>query len=80
MSLGNSIGRGLGRAAATTVHAAHVIVSATGQFGKDLVDGTSSAYEEHSDRLARIRAGQTPRSPKITFKDVSPRAPRKATA
>lgn len=68
MSFGNTLGRGVGRSAATLVHAASVAASATGQFGTDLSAGTVQAYDEHSARLATIRKGAAPRSIKMAVK------------
>lgn len=55
-SLGLKLGRGLGYAAAATVHGASVAVTATGQFGADVVAGTAAGYTDHSARLAALRA------------------------
>lgn len=58
-SFGIKLGRGIGYAAAATVHGAAVAVTATGKFGADVVTGTTVGYSEHSERLAAIRAGMT---------------------
>lgn len=55
-SLGVSIGRGIGYSAAAVAHAAAVSVKATGQFGADVVTGTTEGYVEHSERFAALRA------------------------
>lgn len=54
-TFGNTIGRGLGRAAATAVHAGAVAATYTGNFGRDLAAGSADAYAEHSVRLAAQR-------------------------
>ena len=58
-SFGIKLGRGLGYAAAATVHGAAVAATATGKFGADVVTGTTTGYTDHSERLAAIRAGMT---------------------
>ena len=60
-SFGIKLGRGLGYAAAATVHGAAVAATATGKFGADVVTGTTTGYTDHSERLAAIRAGMTPK-------------------
>lgn len=62
-SFGIKLGRGIGYAAAATVHGACVAATATGQFGADVVAGTSAGYADHSARLAAVRAGQPPARP-----------------
>lgn len=67
-SFGIKLGRGLGYAAAATVHGAAVAATATGKFGADVVTGTTTGYTDHSARLAAIRAGM----PKVAHK-VAPK-------
>lgn len=55
-TLGTLIGRGIGRIGATTVHAACVTGTVTGQFGLDVIDGTVTGYVDHAERLAAKRA------------------------
>lgn len=55
-SFGLTIGRGIGYSAAAVVHGTAVAVKATGQFGADVVAGTTDGYAEHSARLAALRA------------------------
>jgi hypothetical protein len=66
-----SIGRGIGYSAAAVAHGAAVSVKATGQFGADVVAGTTEGYIEHSERFAAIRAqvaGQRTKSIAINVK------------
>ncbi len=67
MSLGNTIGKGIGRAAATVVHAGHVAAMTSGQFGADVASGTKLSYGEHSTRLAQLRAEYKVPSRKIAI-------------
>ena len=76
-SFGIKLGRGIGYAAAATVHGASVAVTATGKFGADVVTGTSTGYTDHSERLAAIRAGMTPKL--IPSKAPAAKAPRAKT-
>lgn len=72
MSIGNTIGRGIGYSAAALVHGAAVAATATGQFGKDVATGSTQAYAEHSVRLANLRkvaAAQRPAA--IAIQEVS---------
>ena len=55
MTIGITIGRAVGRSAATIVHAGAVAATYTGQLGADLATGTVLAYGEHSARLATLR-------------------------
>ena len=55
MSIGTSIGRGIGYIGAVSVHAACVSATATGKFGSDLGNGIVDGYDEHSARLKAIR-------------------------
>ena len=68
MSLGNTIGRGIGRTGATLVHVGAVTLKTTGQFGADVVTGTALAYSEHSARLAQLRAEYKVPARKIAIK------------
>ena len=54
-TFGLTIGRALGRTAATAVHGAAVAATYTGNFGKDVATGSALAYTEHSLRLAAQR-------------------------
>jgi len=54
-TFGLTIGRALGRTAATAVHAGAVAATYTGNFGKDVATGSVEAYAEHSLRLAAQR-------------------------
>ena len=69
-SFGTSLGRGIARVAATTVHAGAVTWTATGRFGDDVVDGYTAGYAEHSARLQAIRAGMP--AQKLAFNVVRP--------
>lgn len=51
-----SLGRGIGYSAAAVAHGAVVATRATGQFGADVVTGTTEGYIEHSERFAAVRA------------------------
>lgn len=55
-SFGVSIGRAIGYSAAAVAHGAAVSVKATGQFGADVITGTTEGYGEHAERFAAIRA------------------------
>ena len=64
-----SLGRGIGYSAAAVAHGAAVSVKATGQFGADVVTGTTEGYAEHAERFASIRAGiAAPRPASIAIK------------
>ena len=54
-SFGVSIGRAIGYSAAAVAHGAACSVKATGQFGADVVAGTTTGYVEHSERFAALR-------------------------
>lgn len=54
-SFGVSIGRAIGYSAAAVAHGAAVSVKATGQFGADVVAGTTEGYTEHAARFAALR-------------------------
>ena len=56
MTIGTSIGNGLGYVGAVTKHAAIRTVTITGQFGSDVYNGTIDGYDRHDERLAAIRA------------------------
>ena len=71
-----SLGRGIGYSAAAVAHGAAVSVKATGQFGADVVTGTTEGYVEHSERFAAIRAQVTAQRTKSIAISVK----RKATA
>lgn len=77
-TFGLTIGRALGRAAATTVHAGAVAASYTGNFGKDIATGTSLAYTEHSARLATLRLAAAAARPASIA--ITPRKARAAVA
>ena len=68
-SFGVSIGRAIGYSAAAVAHGAAVSVKATGQFGADVVTGTTTGYAEHAERFAAIRKGiAAPRPASIAIK------------
>lgn len=54
-TFGTTVGRAVGRIAATTVHSVAVVVTSTGRFGQDVAAGAGAGYSEHSDRLAALR-------------------------
>jgi hypothetical protein len=56
MSVALTLGRAIGRTAATAVHGAAVAVSATGQFGVDVAKGTADGYADHNARFTALRA------------------------
>ena len=55
MSAGTSVGKFIGNTAAYAAHGAVVAFNATGQFGKDVVAGTSQQYSVKSAELATRR-------------------------
>lgn len=55
-SFAHSLGRGIGATAAYAGHCAAVSFTATGNFGKELVEGTGEGFTEHKARLAAVRA------------------------
>jgi hypothetical protein len=65
-SLGIKLGRGIGYTAAAVAHGAAVTVRATGQFGADVVTGTTDGYVEHSERFASLRAAALQGAPMTT--------------
>ena len=70
-SFGITLGRGIGYSAAAVAHGTAVAVKATGQFGADVVAGTTDGYVEHSERFAAMRAqiaGQRTKSIAINVK------------
>lgn len=77
-SLGIKVGRGIGYAAAATAHGAAVAVRATGQFGADIVTGTTDGYVEHSERFAALRQQALSGAPMTT--PVVPKRSIKVTA
>lgn len=77
-TFGLTIGRALGRVAATTVHAGAVAATYTGNFGKDVATGTSLAYTEHSERLATLRLAAASARPASIA--ITPRKARAAVA
>ena len=77
-TFGLTIGRALGRVAATTVHAGAVAVTYTGNFGKDMATGTNLAYTEHSARLATLRMANAAARPASIA--ITPRKSRAAVA
>jgi hypothetical protein len=67
MTIGTTIGKTIGQAAAYTAHGAIKAASYTGQFGRDVVEGTRTGYRTKSDELAAARAiGYTPVVPTRT--------------
>lgn len=77
-TFGLTIGRALGRVAATTVHAGAVAATYTGNFGKDVATGTSLSYAEHSARLATLRLAAASARPASIA--ITPRKARAAVA
>lgn len=78
-SISTTLGRGIARIAATTVHAGAVTWHATGRAGNDFAEGYTDGYAEHSARLQAIRAGMP--AQKFNINVVRPparRAPVKA--
>ena len=65
-SFGIKLGRGVGYAAAAVAHGAAVTVRATGQFGADVVTGTTEGYTEHSERFAALRLAALNGAPMTT--------------
>ena len=72
MTFATKFGRAIGYSAAATAHGACVAATYTGQFGKDVVAGTSAGYVDHSVRLAELRAKARPTS--IAIQVVVPAA------
>lgn len=79
MTFALTLGRGIGRAAATVVHAACVSASYTGDFGKDVLEGTTTGYVDNAARLAAARARSNVLRT-IAVQVVAVPARRKATA
>lgn len=65
-SFGIKLGRGIGYTAAAVAHGAAVTVRATGQFGADVVTGTTDGYVEHSERFAALRLAALQGAPMTT--------------
>lgn len=74
MTIATSIGRTIGRVAATSVHAAVVGAQYTGHFGADLAAGTSAGYVDHTERLAAKRAARNAERGSIAVQVVVPTA------
>lgn len=56
MTIGTTIGKTIGQAAAYTAHGAIKAASYTGQFGRDVVQGTREGYRSKAEELAAQRA------------------------
>lgn len=79
MTFALALGRGIGRSAATVVHAACVSASYTGNFGKDVAEGAVTGYVDNAERLAAARLAVADRR-SIAVTVVAVPARRKATA
>ena len=67
MTIGTTIGKTIGTTAAYAVHGVIKTGQYTGQFGRDVVEGTRTGYRTKADELAAARAiGYTPVVPTRT--------------
>lgn len=73
MTIGTTIGKTIGQAAAYTAHGAIKAGQYTGQFGRDIVEGTREGYRSKAEELAAARAiGYTPVLPVRTRRAKAP--------
>lgn len=69
-TLGSTIGRALGNAAAYTVHGAVSAAQYTGRFGQDVASGATEQYAAKSAELAARRAALASQRAAFTEADV----------